>query len=117
MDTRLQRYGGSGDGAMGPDGAMPVGDGAAGRDHDIVAIVASLGGIRALARVLEGLPADFPLPVLVVQHLSRGRTSLLPEVLGRHTALHVKSAVEEGRPEPGWVHVAPPDRHLLVRPD
>jgi len=85
--------------------------------HDIVAVAASLGGSNALSRVLAELPPDFPLPILVVQHLCRGRRSFLPDVLARRTALRVKSAQEGDRPTPGHVHVAPPDRHLVVRSD
>ena len=40
------------------------------RAFDIVAITASLGGLDALSRVLGALPPDFPVPVLVVQHMS-----------------------------------------------
>ncbi len=95
----------------------PQPDRSAGGSFDIVAIASSLGGIQALIRVLGALPADFPLPILVLQHLRRGRPSLLPEILARHTKLRVKPAAEGDRPEPGWVHVALPDRHLHIRPD
>lgn len=75
----------------------------------------SAGGIQALIELLSGLPADFPTPILVVQHLSAALSSHLPEVVGRRTALQVKWA-EDGEPmRPGTVYVAPPDRHLLVR--
>ncbi|WP_207541145.1 chemotaxis protein CheB [Sabulicella rubraurantiaca] len=97
---------------------VPLGaDNAAGGSHRVVGIAASLGGIQALTLVLKALPTDFPLPVLIVQHLRRGAPSILPEILARRTTLRVKSAVEGGRPLPGGVYVAPPDRHLLVRAD
>ena len=76
----------------------------------------SAGGIPALAAVLAALPADFPIPILVVQHLSAKLPSKLPVALGWRTGLRVKWA-EDGEPaRPGTVHVAPPDQHLLVAP-
>jgi two-component system chemotaxis response regulator CheB len=97
-----------------PRGGAEDPDGAA---YHTVAIAASLGGIGALSTVLSELPADFPLPILVVQHLRRERPSLLPGILARRTALPVKPAEDGDRPAPGRVYVAPPDRHLVVRPD
>lgn len=82
--------------------------------YDVVAIGGSAGGIQALIAVLSSLPASFPLPILVVQHLSATLPSRLPEVLGWRTSLRAKWA-QDGEPlAPGTVYVAPPDRHLLV---
>lgn len=52
-----------------------------------------------------------------MQHLCKGRPSLLPDVLARRTALRVRPAEEGDLPAPGLVHVASPDRHLVIRPD
>jgi two-component system chemotaxis response regulator CheB len=58
---------------------------------------------------------DFPIPILVVQHLSAALPSQLPAVLGWRTELVVKWA-EDGEPmQPGTVYIAPQNRHLLVR--
>ncbi|MDV6979289.1 chemotaxis protein CheB [Mycobacterium intracellulare] len=57
-------------------------------------MVASLGGISAFSTVLAGLPADFPLPIVVVQHrarLSPGHHDVLVDVLARCSALPVRS--------------------------
>jgi two-component system chemotaxis response regulator CheB len=78
-------------------------------------VVASAGGLKAISALLSGLPADFPAPLLVVQHLSPDRPSLLAEVLAAHTALSVTQAADGDAPMPGHVYVAPPDRHLLAR--
>jgi two-component system chemotaxis response regulator CheB len=80
----------------------------------VVGIAASAGGIAALTAVLSRLPADFPLPVLVVQHLDPRHRSLLAAVLGRRALLPVDEAEDGQRIQRGHVYVAPPDRHLLV---
>lgn len=74
--------------------------------HDIIVIGASAGGVEALSRVVSELPRDLRASVLVVLHVSRGK-SLLPEILtrvGRLRAFHP----EDGMPlEYGRVYVAP----------
>jgi two-component system, chemotaxis family, protein-glutamate methylesterase/glutaminase len=81
---------------------------------DVVAIGTSAGGIRALTRLLGEIPVDFPVPVLIVQHLDPRHETLLADVLARRTRLKVKLAEGEERVVPGIVYVAPPNRHLLV---
>lgn len=80
---------------------------------DILVIAASLGGISAVGDLLAGLGADFALPIVVCQHVLRGRSSLLTGVLARRTGMRVVTAVHRDLPVAGTVHVAPPDRHLL----
>jgi two-component system chemotaxis response regulator CheB len=84
---------------------------------DIVALAASAGGLKALSRVLEALPADFPATVVVVQHLDPRHRSLMANILSRRTPLHVKQAEEGERVCPATVYIAPPNRHLLVNSD
>ena len=81
--------------------------------HDIIVIGASAGGVEALSRVVSELPRDIRASVLVVLHVSRGR-SLLPEILtrvGRLRAVHPEdgTSLEYSR-----IYVAPPDHHLIV---
>jgi two-component system chemotaxis response regulator CheB len=83
----------------------------------VVALAASAGGITALREVLGALPAAFPVPVLVVQHLAPHHDSIIAEVLGRRAVLPVKLAEDTERIVPGTVYVAPPDHHLLVTAD
>lgn len=83
----------------------------------LVAIGTSAGGIPALQQLLGELPADFPAPVVIVQHIHPDRRSMLAEVLGRSSALPVVQAQEGGRPEAGTVYVAPPDVHLVLTAD
>lgn len=91
-----------------PDGAAPGGD------FEVVAIASSAGGITALSRVLGALPAQFPVPVLVVQHLDPRHDTIIAHVLSRRTALPVRLATAGERAESGVVHIAPPNYHLLV---
>ncbi len=84
---------------------------------ELVALAASAGGLTALSRILESLPADFPAPIVVVQHVDPRHRSLMAEILGKRTALRVKEAEEGERISRGTVYIAPPDRHLLVNAD
>jgi two-component system chemotaxis response regulator CheB len=78
----------------------------------IVAIVASTGGPAALQCVLSGLPADFALPILIVQHITPGFVSGLASWLNAASPLHVKVA-EPGEPlAPRTAYLAPDHRHL-----
>jgi two-component system chemotaxis response regulator CheB len=81
---------------------------------DVVAIAASAGGIHALGVVLASLPADFRVPVLVVEHLDRRHKTVIAEVLGRHSAIKLKLADDREGAVPGVAYIAPPDRHLLI---
>jgi two-component system chemotaxis response regulator CheB len=81
---------------------------------DIVALVASAGGLPALTAILSGLPADFPAAVVVLQHLDPSRPSLLTKILRQHSTLPVYEARQGDRICPGAVFVAPPAHHLLV---
>ena len=85
--------------------------------YEIVAIAASAGGITALNRVLPALPADFPVPVVIVQHLDPRHQTIIAEVLGRRAKMPVQLADEGDHAEPGTIYIAPPDRHLLVGPE
>lgn len=83
----------------------------------IVALAASVGGLRALSEILSNLPADFPAPIVVVQHLDPQQPSRMAEIISYRTSLIVKQAEEADRLHPGWVYIAPPDKHLLVNSD
>lgn len=82
--------------------------------YDAIVIGASAGGVAALRAVLGSLPADLPVPVLIVLHLPRDRPSTVSEVLGGGCALPVREAVDKQPLLPGTVTFAPPDYHLLV---
>ncbi len=79
-------------------------------------MASSAGGLSALTEVLSELPPTF-IPVVVVQHLDPRHPSLMAEILGRRTRMHVREARDGDALEGGTVYIAPPDRHLLVNSD
>lgn len=80
----------------------------------MIGIVASTGGPRALQTVLGGLPADFPLPIVLVQHITPSFHHGFVHWLDQICRLSVTTAENGCLAEPGRVYVAPPDRHLHV---
>ena len=86
-------------------------------NFDVVAIAASAGGLNAISRVLEALPADFPAAIVIVQHLDPRRRSLIADIMNRRTCLLVKQAEAGESLSRGSVYIAPPNRHLLVNGD
>jgi two-component system chemotaxis response regulator CheB len=74
----------------------------------------STGGPVALGAVLPKLPADFPLPVLVVQHMPPLFTRLLAERLNAVSPLTVEEASQGSVVEPGKVLIAPGDFHMMA---
>ncbi len=82
---------------------------------EIVVIGISTGGPSALEVMLSKLPADFPVPVLIVQHMPKLFTGALAERLDRCCALQVKEAYEGAVPAAGTVWIAQGDMHMEVR--
>lgn len=81
---------------------------------DLVAVGASLGGLAALRALLSGLPADFDVPIAIVQHRRADEGSRLVELLARATPLAVREPDDKEPIERGTVYVAPAGYHLLV---
>ncbi|HET6803980.1 MAG TPA: chemotaxis-specific protein-glutamate methyltransferase CheB [Frateuria sp.] len=81
---------------------------------EFVAVGASTGGPPALQTLLGGLDKDFPVPIVVVQHISAGFLPGLSEWLGQTTALQVQIAAHGIEARPGHVYLAPDDVHLAV---
>lgn len=85
-------------------------------EHDIIVVGASLGGLRAVETLVSGLPGEFPLPVVVVQHRAAHAGPLLRQLLQRRTPLRVREPQDKDDIEAGRVYLAPPDYHLMVEP-
>jgi len=80
----------------------------------VVVIGVSTGGPLALGKVLPKLPADFPLPVLLVQHMPPLFTRLLADRLHATCQLPVEEATQGRLVEPGRILIAPGDFHMRV---
>jgi two-component system chemotaxis response regulator CheB len=100
-----------------PNGAAPARPPSSmeprGNGVSVIGICASTGGPRALETVLAGLPASFPIPLLVVQHMTPGFTEGLASWLDRRSPLPVALAGGEHALTPG-VWIAPDGAHLTL---
>jgi len=81
----------------------------------VVAIGVSTGGPQALSRLIPAIPAAFPLPILVVQHMPAMFTRLLADRLRDLSSLKVEEAADGAEIAPGRVLVAAGGYHLKVR--
>ena len=81
---------------------------------EIVAIGTSTGGPAALAKVLPKLPYDFPVPIVVVQHMPPIFTRLLAERLSCHSAIRVAEGSAHALLSPGCAWIAPGNLHMKV---
>ena len=81
----------------------------------VLAVGCSTGGPEALAHVLKALPADLPVPVVVVQHMPPIFTAMFAQRLDGACALRVREAREGDALEAGTVLIAPGDFHMRVR--
>ena len=81
---------------------------------EVVVIGLSTGGPTALELLLPKLPKDFPVPVLIVQHMPKLFTGALAERLDKSCPLHVQEAYDNAAIRPGTVWLAPGDAHMEV---
>jgi two-component system chemotaxis response regulator CheB len=82
--------------------------------YSIVVIGTSWGGLTALRKVLGELPADFTLPIAVVQHRGNDSEGLLAVLLQDATDLKVCEMEDKDILAPGTVHLAPANYHALI---
>jgi two-component system chemotaxis response regulator CheB len=80
----------------------------------VIAMAASVGGLKALSVILGDLPTDFPAAIAIVMHLAPDHKSILAELLNRRTHLEVKQAQTGDILCHSRVFVAPPNHHLFV---
>ncbi|MFB9273591.1 protein-glutamate methylesterase/protein-glutamine glutaminase [Cohnella cellulosilytica] len=83
----------------------------------IVAIGTSTGGPRALHEVLTGIPADFPAPILVVQHMPPKFTHSLAQRLDSFCSIHVREATDGEQLETATAYIAPGGKHMSLAKD
>ncbi|HEU0264127.1 MAG TPA: chemotaxis protein CheB, partial [Geobacterales bacterium] len=85
------------------------------KSTELLLIGTSTGGPSALQEILGKLPASFPLPILVVQHMPVGFTRALAERLDRLSQLEVAEATDGDTLQPGHAYIAKAGFHLLVQ--
>jgi two-component system chemotaxis response regulator CheB len=83
----------------------------------VVAIGASTGGPNALAEIFRQLPADFPVPLVMVQHMPPMFTRLLAERLSAEFPIRVQEAGSGSLLQPGHAWIAPGGHHMIVARD
>jgi two-component system chemotaxis response regulator CheB len=87
---------------------------AAPRRVEVLALGTSTGGPNALTAILAELPADFPVPVVIVQHMPPMFTTILAERLAANCAIRVAEGVGGGELTPGKAWVAPGNFHMVL---
>lgn len=83
----------------------------------IVAIASSTGGPKTVRKILAKLPKDFPLPIVLVQHISAGFTKGLVDWWNNECAIEIREGKDGEKLCPGVVYVAPSYVHMLVSKD
>ncbi|MEM9204592.1 MAG: CheB methylesterase domain-containing protein, partial [Actinomycetota bacterium] len=78
----------------------------------LLAIGCSTGGPEALTQILSDFPANFPVPIVIVQHMPPDFTTVLAQTLNRATQLSVFEVTEPVVPKPGEVWIAPGHLHM-----
>jgi two-component system chemotaxis response regulator CheB len=82
---------------------------------DVLAVGVSTGGPNALSAICASLPAEFPVPIVVVQHMPPLFTRILAERLSSQSPLTVREAEDAEWLEPGVVLIAPGNFHMALR--
>lgn len=85
--------------------------------YGAVVIGASAGGLNALSTLLSGLPENYTLPIVIVQHRAKEERDLLENVLQQKCVIKIKQADEKEEIKGGFIYVAPANYHLLVERD
>ncbi len=86
------------------------------RSFQLLAIGSSTGGPKALRTIFEQLPSDFPLPIVVAQHMSPGFMENLASHLNEICPLNVVVASSGLRIRPGTIYFAPDSKHMVIEP-
>lgn len=84
---------------------------------EAVVIGVSAGAVDALSTILPRLPADFPVPVIVVVHLPADRKSVLAQLFQAKCEVEVHEVDDKESLKRGCVYFAPPDYHVLIEDD
>jgi len=80
----------------------------------VVAIGVSTGGPKALEQILPRFPSDFPIPLLIVQHMPIGFTGPFAQRLNNLCSIPVREAAQSELIKPGTAYIAPAGLHMRV---
>ncbi len=80
----------------------------------IIGIASSTGGPTAIHSILNSLPSNFPVPIVIAQHMPPSFTTMFAERLNKYTPLTVKEAEEDDLILPNRAYVAPGGKHLAI---
>ena len=82
--------------------------------YQLVVVGSSAGGVEALSTLVATLPANFPAPIVLAQHLDPTYPSHLGEILARHSTMSVRTVIDQEPLLPGVVYVVPANRHVEI---
>ncbi len=82
--------------------------------YEAVVMGLSAGGMNVLKTIIPALPATFPLPIAIVQHIAPSSDGYLAEYLGQISAIPVKEAEDKEILRGGTAYLAPAGYHLLI---
>ena len=82
--------------------------------YEAIVIGVSSGGLNAMKILFSLLPADFSMPIIVVQHVGARSENVWIQLLNNHCKVEIKEADEKEKIEKGKIYVAPPNYHLLI---
>jgi two-component system chemotaxis response regulator CheB len=85
--------------------------------YEAIVIGISSGGPNALRSIFSALPADFSIPIIIVQHIGSRSDSQWIQILNVKSNLPVKEADEKESIEKRHVYIAPPNYHLMIESD
>ena len=85
--------------------------------YEAIVIGISSGGMNALKYLFSTLPADYRMPIVIVQHVSARSDNEWIKFLNQKNNFTVKEADEKEKIEPGRVYIAPANYHLLIEKD
>ena len=84
----------------------------------VVVIGASAGGLNALKKLISQLRKDFPLPILIVRHISADATgNVLLDALNKLNTVKCQHGKNGDNLKPGYLYLAPSDHHLMIGED
>jgi two-component system CheB/CheR fusion protein len=81
----------------------------------LIGIGASAGGLDAIQKLFDHIPADTGMSFIIVQHLSPDFKSLMPELLAKHTSMVIYTAEDKQVIEPNCIYLTQRNKNLHVK--